>query len=212
MPTPVHPSEVAPAKSNGRFGLALGGLAVVAGVVVVLYILTPPKPPTPSTAPFRPMAMTPFITPGIDRPAVVSAAEATLPDETPVIGVVAEGKYRAYRIGAFHKINSHVVNDVIGGSPISVTYCDRTQCVRVFTDAPRGAPLKLDLGGYMDKMFLKAGDGFYFQDSGDPISAGNTSRLPYRAHPYETTTWKKWKDAHPTTELYLDPPAVKPIP
>lgn len=59
--------------------------------------------------------------PSIDRPAFVPAAEAALPDNEPVIGLVLDGDARAYplRILIWHEI----VNDVVGGVPVAVTYC-----------------------------------------------------------------------------------------
>jgi hypothetical protein len=59
--------------------------------------------------------------PSIDDPEFVPAAEAELPDQEPVIGVVIDGDARAYplRILIWHEI----VNDVVGGVPVAVTYC-----------------------------------------------------------------------------------------
>ena len=59
--------------------------------------------------------------PSIDEPAFVPADEAALPDNEPVIGLVVEGDARAYplRILIWHEI----VNDVVGGMPVAVTYC-----------------------------------------------------------------------------------------
>ena len=59
--------------------------------------------------------------PSIDDPAFVPVAEAELADNEPVIGVVIDGDARAYplRILIWHEI----VNDVVGGVPVAVTYC-----------------------------------------------------------------------------------------
>ena len=59
--------------------------------------------------------------PSIDEPAFVPAAAAALPDNEPVIGLIVGGDARAYplRILIWHEI----VNDVIGGVPVAVTYC-----------------------------------------------------------------------------------------
>ena len=47
-------------------------------------------------------------------------AEATLPENEPVIGLVINGDARAYplRILIWHEI----VNDVVGGVPVAITY------------------------------------------------------------------------------------------
>jgi hypothetical protein len=59
--------------------------------------------------------------PSIDDPAFVPVAEADLPASEPVIGLAIEGDARAYplRILIWHEI----VNDVVGGVPVAVTYC-----------------------------------------------------------------------------------------
>lgn len=210
MSIPKHPAVSGPA--TGGFRPAAAALAAACIVVAALVWLSQPEPPPPLTAPDQPMMMTPWITPGIRLPAVQSSGEAVLPDEALVIGVAVGGKHRAYRVEAFHPISAHVVNDVIGETPISVTYCNRTECTHVFTDTTRGAPLKIDLGGYVQKMLLKVGDEFYFQDSGASIVENDGATIPYATHPFEKTTWKKWKEAHPDTELYMGLPPAKPIP
>ena len=56
-----------------------------------------------------------------DEPAVVPAGDAAfLTDASEVFGVVVKGKARAYAITmlSYH----HVVNDVIEGIPVAVTY------------------------------------------------------------------------------------------
>ena len=60
--------------------------------------------------------------PSIDKPRTVPVAEAgNLADTEPVIGLVINGKARAYplRILTWHEI----VNDELGGVPVTVTYC-----------------------------------------------------------------------------------------
>lgn len=56
-----------------------------------------------------------------DEPLTVPAAQAAfLRDDDEVYGLVIEGKARAYAVTmlSFH----HVVNDVVGGVPVAVTY------------------------------------------------------------------------------------------
>ena len=57
----------------------------------------------------------------VDEPATVPAGEATfLEEEDEVLGLVVRGKARAYAVTmlSYH----HVVNDVIEGIPVAVTY------------------------------------------------------------------------------------------
>ena len=59
--------------------------------------------------------------PSVDEPEFMPVAEATLSDNEPVIGLVVQEDARAYplRILIWHEI----VNDVVGGVPVAVTYC-----------------------------------------------------------------------------------------
>jgi hypothetical protein len=68
--------------------------------------------------------------PSIDEPAFVPATEAALPENEPVIGLVVGEDARAYplRILVWHEI----VNDVVGGVPVAVTYCPLSNTGLVF--------------------------------------------------------------------------------
>lgn len=56
----------------------------------------------------------------LEETRLASVAEAGLEDDDMVLGVVVEGEARAYPVGilAYH----HVVNDVVAGQPLAVTY------------------------------------------------------------------------------------------
>jgi hypothetical protein len=175
-------------------------------VLIVVWIFDTPVPsPSPKGNPVTPLPMmnTPFITPAVNQPPVSAAGDVSLPGDEVVIGVEESGLFRAYRLEAFRFINTHVVNDLMGNIPVSVTFCDRNDCVSVFTDKPNDHPLSLQVGGYNDKMFLKSGDGFFFQDDGTSIDANNPAVLPHQRKTFEKTTWKAWRIAHPTTSVYV---------
>jgi hypothetical protein len=148
------------------------------------------------------MMSTPFTAPGVMRPAVRPAKSAGLADEAEVIGIVVGGKARAYSVQALSSTNRHVVNDLVGDIPATVTYCNRTRCAGVFTDARRGRPLDVWLGGfYGDQMLIKVGDDFFGQESGKPQRPGAV--FPYTRLTHQLTTWKAWRLAHPDTDVYV---------
>jgi hypothetical protein len=68
--------------------------------------------------------------PAIDRPAFAPVAEATLPEDEPVIGLLINGQARAYplRVLIWHEI----VNDVIDGVPVAITYAPLSNTALVF--------------------------------------------------------------------------------
>src|SRR5262249_42956853 len=139
-------------------------------------------------------------------PQVVSAADAGLADDEPVIGVVVAGKARAYVVRALSgEPRVHVVNDRLADRPVSVAYCDRTQCSHVFTGEPGERP-RPAMGGFMqNQMLLKANGAVYSQTTLQPMGPGG-GPFPYRQLDATTTTWKEWRTAHPDTDVYRSPP------
>ncbi len=140
----------------------------------------------------------------IVQPPVLPANEVTLDDDTPVIGVLASGRARAYLVEAFeHVPDSHIVNDLLGEVPISVTHCDLSRCTRVFTDSTRGRPLQLSGGGRKsNRLVLKVGGRLYRQETSEPVD-GEGPAFPYREHPAELVAWGAWRRAHPETDVYM---------
>src|SRR5215831_3567798 len=77
----------------------------------------------------------------IQRPPVLKATAAKLKPEETVIGVEVGGRARAYRLAALEDHRRHLVNDLVGGVPVSVAYCNMSHCVRVYTDPQGSQPL-----------------------------------------------------------------------
>ncbi len=142
----------------------------------------------------------------INRPRVFSAAEVIVDDDETVIGITVGARHRAYILHAFYgNPMVHVVNDVIGQDAVSISVCDRTGCCQVFDEPNQKDPLKLAFGGWRDgQMMLRTPDGLYYIESLDAVRAEDK---PFRfsALQFEKTTWKKWKEAHPDTDIYVKP-------
>jgi Protein of unknown function (DUF3179) len=83
--------------------------------------------------------------PSIDAPTFVPVAEAELSDREPVIGLIVDGDARAYplRILIWHEI----VNDVVGGVPVAVTYCPLCNTGLVFDRRVGGQVLEFGTTG-----------------------------------------------------------------
>jgi hypothetical protein len=140
--------------------------------------------------------------PGIPQPPALPASEATLNDGEQVIGVAAGGRSRAYSVPSLSRgPASHIINDVLGGVPVTVTHCDVTGCTRVFTADTHGEPLKLAQGGLQGGMVLKLAGRSYRQDTGAPLDEFGGAGLPYRRLPAEETTWGEWRHSHPDTDF-----------
>jgi len=139
------------------------------------------------------MQNTPFVSEEIQLPESVNADAAELQADEPVIGVVAEGVARAYSIKAMSGMSSHIINDVIGTMPVSVTYCDRSNCARAFTGDAPGQPMSLAVGGFSDdEMLVRYQEQMYKQSSSD---------IPLTEHECRITTWNEWLEQHPDTRV-----------
>lgn len=205
-------------------GLCLGLVVVAAGLGFgYVYWLEPRLKARPApvrvaagtgtaAAPARPSHFsTPFIWKGVESPPVVPAAKAMLADDEPVFGIEANGKHRAYVVREMRQMTTHIVNDFVNGMPVTVTYCDIRDCVRGFTAEAVRQPLRINQGGWMaGRLILYVGNGFYFQDTGIPIS-DSFAPLPFTKVEVVRATWKEWREAHPDTEVAesLHPPMDK---
>ncbi len=139
------------------------------------------------------------------RPPIRPAEQAGLSEDEEVIGVEVDGKARAYRISALTDESHHVVNDLIGAVPVSVTYCDLSDCIRVYTDEARGDPLDVGVAGLFngEEMVVRLKRDYYLQKSGAPVRPeAAPAYSPYALLSSTRTTWKAWKRSHPDTEVY----------
>src|SRR5262249_19521733 len=99
------------------------------------------------------------------------------------------------------------VNDVLGGRPVSVTYCNVLRSSRAFAGEPGGAPLEIGVGGWINRgLALRVGGEDYAQMTGECLSRPSSRRIPYEEYPHVRSTWKAWREAHPDTDVYVDPP------
>ena len=149
--------------------------------------------------PFRKFTMS-----GIVRPEAVQAGASELRDDEEVIGFVVGGRARAYRLDALRDRSSHIVNDLVGDLPVTVAYCDLSDCVRAYT-ARDGGPLDVSVGGLYGgrDMVLDVGGRLYFQESGAALSPGvGPSAIPLERLSPTRATWAEWKRLHPETDVY----------
>jgi hypothetical protein len=148
-----------------------------------------------------PMVSTPMLSDGIDFPKMVTPDEVELREKQEVLGVVVAGQARAYPLFSMRGTRDHVVNDhVIDESgrrkPFTVTYCDLTECTRVFEaeDDRDDASLRVGIMGLRD-----GGLALTWKQKGYK----QTEDLEgLRDYPHERTTWADWKAAHPDTLVY----------
>jgi hypothetical protein len=142
----------------------------------------------------------------IIRPSTVPPDKAGLPEDAFVIGIVVDGKSRAFAQRSLRNRQQHVVNDLVAGVPITVAYCDVTRCTRVYASRQRSEPLDVTQAGFRDgEMILKIEGAYYQHSSGESIMQGPGSpRFPDELFPWTRTTWKEWKQQHPDSDIYVE--------
>ena len=147
--------------------------------------------------------------PGVSDPELVDASEVELPDSTDVIGIEVGGKAIAFDLQSMGKPERHIVNLLVDQQPISVTYCNLVDCVRVFkrrensdskqtedSDAAERGVIPLRVGGLdIDRQMVLLLEGErYGQES---------PSIPLIDHPHRRTSLGQWKRLHPHTCIYL---------
>ncbi len=85
--------------------------------------------------------------PGLDKPTYVPAAEARIPPDNWVVGVVVEGQAFAYEIDLLTR--SEVVNDAAGGTPFAVVWCPLANSLGVFDRRVDGRELHFEPSGVL---------------------------------------------------------------
>ncbi len=183
--------------------VALLGLALIAGGYGVWETALREQygdhmgedPSTPGVIHPKMMPMA-FDLEGISHPVFTAASQVRLRDDDMMIGVVAFGKAHAYLRRSLAKgPASHVVNDMFGTNPVTVTYCDRTDRTRVFT-ADQSSVLEVSCGGWhMDQeMAVRVGKTIYSQSS---------QEIPLTDVPFVLMTWQAWHEQYPDSDVYL---------
>lgn len=153
----------------------------------------------------------PNLVPGIRDPRIAPATQIELADDEPVVGVSVGGRHRAYCLAALSPMQCHVVNDCIDGTPVTVTFCDRTDCARVFT-GPGHNPLDVWTAGYMNGLMLRYRGQFFLQATARPVAATADAAEALPTLASVRTTWKDWRLTHPDTQVVgADSGRIKPL-
>ena len=195
-------------------GLVAFGLFVFADWYLADELIKLPPPEDPAEQDM------PWVTAGIYKPQLESSGTDKIKPEQKVIGIVLEDKARAYMLAAFDEIERTVLNDVINGTPVTITYYpmdslhnEPEKRVRVFCDNHGSEALIMGLmGTEQGKMKIYCQERGYFQmgskvfvwhdndEDGveDPDEMFQLSDLEF-----EVVEWQDWKANHPESDVYL---------
>jgi hypothetical protein len=144
--------------------------------------------------------------PSIDDPRFARATDVGLPDCERVLGVALGGDVRAYpqRILVQHEI----VNDVVGGEPVAVTYCPLTGTAQGFYRGGTEFGVSGRLVNSNLIMWDRAADVRWPQIAATGIEVGGRRDADgadryvgqsLREFRVVWTTWRRWRNRHPGT-------------
>ncbi len=151
----------------------------------------------------------------VDRLNREEHSKMLVPDDR-VIGVEIAGEARAYPLWLMRW--HEVVNDLVGGEPIAVTYSPLCDSVAVFGRAIEGGIVDLGVSGLLynsntllyDRTSDPAATPLWTQLDGRPVAGpapASQPRLPLRRA--SLTTWANWRSRHPETAVLAPLPEME---
>ena len=131
-------------------------------------------------------------------------AKARTGDNEPVIGLSINGDHRAYSVPFLSK--REVVNDVVGGVPVAVTWCPLCFTGIVYAREVEGRELTFGVSGklIMNALVIydRETDTLWSQFLGEAVE-GPLAGSKLKLIPSQFITWAGWQEQHPDT-LVLD--------
>ena len=142
--------------------------------------------------------------PSIDFPKFVSVEEGDefLVDFDKVVGININGDIRAYplQILVWHEI----VNDIVGGIPVAVTYCPLCFTNQVFDRTVNNTILQFGTSGKLYNnnlvMYDRSSNSLWSQAIGQGI-VGKHAGIKLEKFPFDVAYWKDWKQLYPNTKV-----------
>lgn len=120
---------------------------------------------------------------------LVMVGEVELADDAEVISVVVDGRSFAFPKKFMEGVGDHIASELLAGLPIAVTYCNETECVRVFTHDASLGKIELDQFGLVD-------GGLSVQLNGS-VYAQESKKIPLDDYMFTLVSWAVWKESHP---------------
>ncbi|MEP0943526.1 MAG: DUF3179 domain-containing protein [Rhizobiaceae bacterium] len=143
--------------------------------------------------------------PPIDDPKFIPVVDvADLVDREPVIGLSINGDHRAYplRVMTWHEI----VNDKVGGTPVTVTYCPLCNAAIVFDARVNGEALSFGTTGKLRNsdliMYDRKTESWWQQFIGEGIAGAYTGQK-LKLVPARLESWKEFRERHPNGQVLV---------
>lgn len=194
--------------------IAILGCIFSAGLVLLAWQRSPAIAPT--NDPFRPVRYTLPVDPTIEVPhrPIRDLPDSPEPDEL-VLGVTLGGESRAYPINALnHSPARKVLNDILGGEPLLVTWCDACSLGAVYHRSLGGETLTFAASGQIWKDSLVMHDmetrSLWSQLLGE-AKLGKREGQRLTRIPAVLTDWRTWSQAHPAGSVAWFPYRERPF-
>ena len=141
--------------------------------------------------------------PSVDDPKFVKVSESEfMSDSDIVIGLNINGETKAYPL--FVMVWHEIVNDKVGGVPVSVTYCPLCFTNQVFERIIDGQEVEFGTSGKLYNsnlvMYDRLTDSYWSQALGLAIT-GELTGYELKRIPFDVISWRDWKTIHPDTQV-----------
>jgi hypothetical protein len=140
--------------------------------------------------------------PSIDRPKFVSAQESSLQNGDLVLGLEIDGDARAYPLDIL--VWHEIVNDVVGGEPVAVTYCPLCFTNQVFKRTIEGEVVEFGTSGKLYNsnlvMYDRSTESYWSQALGQAIT-GELAGYRLERVPFDVAYWEDWKALNPESRV-----------
>lgn len=139
--------------------------------------------------------------PSIDNPVFASVSDSQfMSDSDTVIGLEINGDARAYPL--FILVWHEIVNDNVGGTPVSVTYCPLCYTNQVFERVINDQEVEFGTSGKLYNsnllMYDRLTDSYWSQALGLAVK-GDLTGYQLDLVPFDVITWGDWKKLHTDT-------------
>ncbi len=139
--------------------------------------------------------------PSIDNPVFTDIQNSNfMSDSDVVIGLEINGESKAYPL--FILVWHEIVNDKVGGTPVSVTYCPLCYTNQVFERIIDGQEVEFGTSGKLYNsnllMYDRLTESYWSQALGMAVK-GELSGYQLNIIPFDVITWGDWKTLHSDT-------------
>ena len=141
--------------------------------------------------------------PSIDHPVFADVANSKfMSNSDTVIGLEINGEAKAYPL--FILVWHEIVNDRVGGIPVSVTYCPLCYTNQVFERIINGEEVEFGTSGKLYNsnllMYDRYTESYWSQALGMAVK-GELTGYQLDLVPFDVITWGDWKQLHPDTKV-----------